>query len=36
MWADQKGRGTHVNLSGIGVVKGADQRAAGDLADGVT
>jgi len=27
-WADQNGRGTHVNLSGIGVVKGADQRAA--------
>jgi iron(III) transport system substrate-binding protein len=27
-WADQRGRGTHVNLSGIGVVKGADQRAA--------
>jgi iron(III) transport system substrate-binding protein len=27
-WADQHGRGTHVNLSGIGVVRGADQRAA--------
>ena len=27
-WADQRGRGTHVNLSGIGVVRGADQRAA--------
>ncbi len=25
VWADQDGRGTHVNLSGIGVVKGADQ-----------
>src|SRR4051795_13447190 len=28
-WADQNGRGKHVNLSGIGIVKGADQRAAG-------
>jgi iron(III) transport system substrate-binding protein len=27
-WADQEGRGTHVNLSGIGVVRGTDQRAA--------
>ena len=27
VWADQKGRGTHVNLSGLGVVKGTDQRA---------
>ena len=27
-WADQRGRGTHVNLSGIGVVKGTDQRSA--------
>src|SRR3954453_21015973 len=27
-WADQKGRGTHVNLSGIGVIRGTDQRAA--------
>src|SRR3954453_11684627 len=27
-WADQHGRGTHVNLSGIGVVRGADQRSA--------
>ncbi|HYI37206.1 MAG TPA: extracellular solute-binding protein [Thermoleophilaceae bacterium] len=27
VWADQKGRGTHLNLSGIGVVKGADQAA---------
>lgn len=26
VWADQKGRGTHVNLSGIGVVKATDQR----------
>ncbi|HEX5910387.1 MAG TPA: extracellular solute-binding protein, partial [Thermoleophilaceae bacterium] len=25
VWADQKGRGTHLNLSGIGVVEGADQ-----------
>ena len=24
MWADQKGRGTHVNLSGLGVVRGTD------------
>jgi iron(III) transport system substrate-binding protein len=23
-WADQQGRGTHVNLSGLGVVRGAD------------
>lgn len=27
-WADQRGRGTHVNLSGIGVVRGTDQRSA--------
>ncbi|MBN1530725.1 MAG: extracellular solute-binding protein [Thermoleophilaceae bacterium] len=27
VWADQNGRGTHVNLSGLGVVKGTDQRA---------
>ena len=27
VWADQKGRGTHLNLSGLGVVKGTDQRA---------
>jgi iron(III) transport system substrate-binding protein len=26
VWADQEGRGTHVNLSGIGVVRGADNR----------
>jgi iron(III) transport system substrate-binding protein len=26
VWADQDGRGTHVNLSGIGVVKGSDNR----------
>lgn len=25
VWADQKGRGTHLNLSGIGIVKGADK-----------
>jgi iron(III) transport system substrate-binding protein len=24
-WADQQGRGTHVNLSGLGVVRGSDQ-----------
>jgi iron(III) transport system substrate-binding protein len=24
-WADQQGRGTHVNLSGLGVVRGTDQ-----------
>ena len=24
VWADQDGRGTHVNLSGLGVVHGAD------------
>ena len=27
-WADQRGRGTHVNLSGIGVIRGSDRRAA--------
>ena len=32
VWADQQGRGTHVNLSGLGVVKGSDQvEAATDL-----
>jgi iron(III) transport system substrate-binding protein len=25
VWADQKGRGTHVNLSGLGVVRGSDR-----------
>jgi iron(III) transport system substrate-binding protein len=25
VWADQDGRGTHVNLSGLGVVRGSDQ-----------
>jgi iron(III) transport system substrate-binding protein len=25
VWADQQGRGTHVNLSGIGVVRGSDR-----------
>jgi iron(III) transport system substrate-binding protein len=25
VWADQEGRGTHVNLSGLGVVRGSDQ-----------
>ncbi len=25
VWADQNGRGTHLNLSGVGVVKGADK-----------
>jgi iron(III) transport system substrate-binding protein len=29
VWADQDGRGTHVNLSGMGIVKGSAQRAAG-------
>jgi iron(III) transport system substrate-binding protein len=29
VWADQQGRGTHVNLSGIGMVKGTDQREEG-------
>jgi iron(III) transport system substrate-binding protein len=28
VWADQDGRGTHVNLSGVGIVTGSDQ--AGD------
>ena len=27
VWADQKGRGTHLNLSGIGVVKGSANQA---------
>lgn len=27
VWADQDGRGTHVNLSGVGLVKGAKHRA---------
>src|SRR5215218_2904318 len=27
-WADQDGRGTHVNLSGLGVVRGSDKREA--------
>jgi iron(III) transport system substrate-binding protein len=26
VWADQEGRGTHVNLSGFGVVRGTDDR----------
>ena len=26
VWADQQGRGTHVNLSGFGVVRGAEHR----------
>ena len=25
VWADQRGRGTHVNLSGLGVVRGSDR-----------
>ena len=37
VWADQNGRGTHLNLSGIGVVKGADKadsaKRAGALPD---
>jgi iron(III) transport system substrate-binding protein len=28
VWADQEGRGTHVNLSGLGLVRGADSRDA--------
>jgi iron(III) transport system substrate-binding protein len=28
VWADQQGRGTHVNLSGLGVVKGSDHAEA--------
>src|SRR5215204_2842578 len=33
-WADQHGRGTHVNLSGLGVVRGTDQpEAARELID---
>jgi iron(III) transport system substrate-binding protein len=31
VWADQDGRGTHVNLSGLGVVSGSDQ--AGEAQD---
>ncbi len=27
-WADQRGRGTHANLSGLGVIRGTDQREA--------
>ena len=27
VWADQRGRGTHVNLSGVGVVKATDRAA---------
>src|SRR5215208_1591638 len=27
VWADQEGRGTHVNLSGAGIVKGSDKVA---------
>jgi iron(III) transport system substrate-binding protein len=27
VWADQQGRGTHVNLSGIGVLRASDNRA---------
>ncbi len=26
VWADQAGRGTHVNLSGLGVVRGSDNK----------
>jgi iron(III) transport system substrate-binding protein len=25
VWADQQGRGTHVNLSGLGVIRGSDR-----------
>jgi len=28
VWADQQGRGTHVNLSGLGLVRGTDNRDA--------
>jgi iron(III) transport system substrate-binding protein len=28
VWADQRGRGTHVNLSGLGAVRGSDRRDA--------
>lgn len=28
-WADQKGHGTHVNLSGLGVVRASDRKAEG-------
>lgn len=31
VWADQSGRGTHVNVSGVGVVKGSDEQ--GDAAE---
>ena len=34
-WADQQGRGTHVNLSGIGVVRGTDHARGGARADRV-
>src|SRR5918997_1457167 len=30
VWADQDGRGTHVNLSGLGVVRGSDRAGTGD------
>lgn len=37
VWADQEGRGTHVNLSGIGVVKATDDReGAKDLVEYLT
>jgi iron(III) transport system substrate-binding protein len=29
VWADQSGRGTHVNLSGLGIVRGTDRREEG-------
>ena len=35
VWADQDGRGTHVNLSGLGVVQGTDQRRRRARADRV-
>ncbi len=34
-WADQQGRGTHVNLSGLGVVRGSDQAEDAREADRV-
>jgi iron(III) transport system substrate-binding protein len=34
VWADQDGRGTHVNLSGLGVVRGSDhEQEARELID---
>jgi iron(III) transport system substrate-binding protein len=30
VWADQQGRGTHVNLSGVGVVEASDQKESAE------